>query len=457
MDDQSRKFERSSKEDDENTELVHLRCCHNNKYLVKKSEAEGWIIAAAEKPEEDESLWSSTLFEPIIVENHDGYGRTVLRFKHVQSQLYASLSKDDDDDDDSLSKCLQLREEVEDVINSSDVVTIIDWGTLVILPKRVAFKSTTHGKYLVTSSDDQRSSAHPCIRSSVDDKEDARVIHEVYTNPDGTLSIKSCDADGFWTSHEGGEIDVEPFADSTNTDEQKLATMEIQKGIFQTFLPIKISSNEIALRGLPLNKFCLIDGSSKELVCKANSILRETKFVVEEVVISREVSNIEYHLDDARIYDEATVVLSTNIIHNTSENAFTTEYSFRFVDKRISRWTNGGSLSLGVPVNIKSAGIPFITENGIEISGDQFTGTYEWGESKTETNEKELTYNTSVPPMTKATIRLVSSSGTCDVPFSYSVREVHVDGKTVVYSMDDGVFTGINFYKLQTEMETKPI
>ncbi|KAK9090505.1 hypothetical protein Sjap_023682 [Stephania japonica] len=34
-----------------NEKLVHIRCCYNNKYWVRKSQ--GWIVAEAEAPEED--------------------------------------------------------------------------------------------------------------------------------------------------------------------------------------------------------------------------------------------------------------------------------------------------------------------------------------------------------------------------------------------------------------------
>lgn len=125
--------------------LVHLKCCYNNKYWVRWSPNHWWIVAAAQEPEEDKSKWSCTLFKPIYV---DGNAKTV-RFLHVQLGHYACLwrigapfgyclfggSKDPDKD-------------------SQDVVTIIDWDSLLkksqsfSLPRYVVLKSNYNNKYL---------------------------------------------------------------------------------------------------------------------------------------------------------------------------------------------------------------------------------------------------------------------------------------------------------------------
>ncbi|CAL1357199.1 unnamed protein product [Linum trigynum] len=67
--------------------LVHLKCCYNNKYLVRCSPKHWWISGAADRPEEDRSKWSCTLFNPVYV---NGDPATV-RFLHVQLGHYACL------------------------------------------------------------------------------------------------------------------------------------------------------------------------------------------------------------------------------------------------------------------------------------------------------------------------------------------------------------------------------
>ncbi|KAK9950632.1 hypothetical protein M0R45_006112 [Rubus argutus] len=68
--------------------LVHIRSCYNNKYLVREAYNKNWIVAAADKPEEDEYKFSCTLFEP---EPYDENGGLEFRFRHVQLGMYACL------------------------------------------------------------------------------------------------------------------------------------------------------------------------------------------------------------------------------------------------------------------------------------------------------------------------------------------------------------------------------
>ncbi|KAK9950654.1 hypothetical protein M0R45_006131 [Rubus argutus] len=78
------------------TGLVHIRCCYNNKYLVRDNPTintccynnKYWIVAAADKPEEDKYKISCTLFEP---EPYDESGELEFRFRHVQLGTYACL------------------------------------------------------------------------------------------------------------------------------------------------------------------------------------------------------------------------------------------------------------------------------------------------------------------------------------------------------------------------------
>ncbi|KAL6338355.1 hypothetical protein AAG906_018726 [Vitis piasezkii] len=66
--------------------LVHIRCCYNNKYWVRWSENHWWIVAGADETDEDQSLWTCTLFEPVYV---DGDAQT-LRFRHGDNDCYLS-------------------------------------------------------------------------------------------------------------------------------------------------------------------------------------------------------------------------------------------------------------------------------------------------------------------------------------------------------------------------------
>ncbi|PQQ12355.1 uncharacterized protein Pyn_24316 [Prunus yedoensis var. nudiflora] len=74
-------------EDEQNPKLVHIKSSFNNKYLRRAGENSSWIVAGAEKKEQDPQ-WSCTLFEP--QEFHDTQNccnpTTIgqFRLRHVQ-------------------------------------------------------------------------------------------------------------------------------------------------------------------------------------------------------------------------------------------------------------------------------------------------------------------------------------------------------------------------------------
>ncbi|RVW64277.1 hypothetical protein CK203_052261 [Vitis vinifera] len=94
------------------------------------------------------------------------------------------------------------------------------------------------------------------------------------------------------------------------------------------------------------------------------------------------------------------------------------------------------------------SGVPFIADGKLEISSE-FSGTYEWGETESVTTAMETVYNVTVPAMTKVTVSMIATQGSCDVPFSYTQRDTLTDGKNVVYNMDDGVYVGVNCFNVK--------
>ncbi|CAN1852750.1 MLP-like protein 423 [Linum perenne] len=102
--------------------LVHLKCCYNNKYLVRSSATKWWISATANNVEEDASKWSCTLFKPVYVNNEGGGATRMVRFWHVQLQHYACLFRSGP----PFGECLYAgwKDPNQDLC---DVCTIIDW------------------------------------------------------------------------------------------------------------------------------------------------------------------------------------------------------------------------------------------------------------------------------------------------------------------------------------------
>ncbi|KAL7170603.1 hypothetical protein ACSBR2_035475 [Camellia fascicularis] len=110
---------------------VHIRCCYSNRYFVRKSANDQWIVAAADEPEEDRSKWSCTLFEPLYVDNDDDDNddAQTVRFRHIQLGRYACLWREATPRD----LCLYVRSPELDN-GQCDVYTIIDWDSPLIFP-----------------------------------------------------------------------------------------------------------------------------------------------------------------------------------------------------------------------------------------------------------------------------------------------------------------------------------
>ncbi|XP_021732083.1 uncharacterized protein LOC110698881 [Chenopodium quinoa] len=178
--------------------LVHLKSRYNNKYLVRWSPNHYWIIASANKEDENQSSWSCTLFKPMYLgDNNDDTQE--MRLLHVQLDHYACLWRLHAPFD----SCLFAGSKEIDK-DSCDVFTFVNWESLFNLPKHVAFKGE-NGKYLGAF----EHNGIPCLQFSYDNLEDPKVGHELFEAPDGTLCIKSSHVGKFWRIGDGDWIVVD--------------------------------------------------------------------------------------------------------------------------------------------------------------------------------------------------------------------------------------------------------
>ncbi|KAJ9697187.1 hypothetical protein PVL29_009110 [Vitis rotundifolia] len=374
--------------------LVHIRCCYNNKYWVRWSKNHWWIVAGADEPDEDQSSWSCTFLPP-------PYG----------SCLFAGSTSPDND----------LR----------DVCTIIDWESLLLLPKHIAFKGD-NGYYLNARTIE----GHPYLEFASSDIGDPTVGNEVFTTHDGSVHIKSDYFGRFWRRNPNWI-----WADSDDSTTNNPDTL---------FWPIRVDKNVVALRNLGNNNFCkrlTTEGKISCLNAGVSTISREARLEVAELVLSRNIYNVNFRLMDARIYDQRVIVMTTGEAINMTQEPHTQQVKLSYTETKSRTWKGSVSLKLGVKITMES-GVPFIADGKLEISSE-FSSTYERGETESVTTAMETVYNVTVPTMTKVTVSMIATQGSCDVPFSYSQRDTLTDGKNVVYNMDDGVYVGVNCFNVK--------
>ncbi|KAL7261228.1 hypothetical protein ACSBR1_006800 [Camellia fascicularis] len=248
--------------------LVHIKCCYNNKYFVRWSPNHWWILATADEPEEDQSKWSCTLFEPRRVSDCDAAQTTIgsvtqtIRLRHMRPKSnaftretialprfvanksnyngkYLRYIHEDGLEHESVQffgeefvspytkyevvmartnggrgpfvhlRCCYSNKYLVKwssmhrwiVAGNSmldpdrrDLYTIIDWESLFILPKCVAFRGN-NGKYLSPCSIKGHQYLHFSSSSEITDP---MVYNEVITTPNGSVCIKSHHLGEFW-------------------------------------------------------------------------------------------------------------------------------------------------------------------------------------------------------------------------------------------------------------------
>ncbi|KAI9073323.1 hypothetical protein K1719_044713 [Acacia pycnantha] len=183
--------------------LVHIRCCYNNKY---------WLGHYA-------CLW-----------------RIGAPF---DSCLFAGSKNPDKD--------------------SCDDFTIIDWESLLIMPKHVAFKGD-NGQYLSA----HWIEGHQYIQFASNDVGDPTVGNKIFTTYDGSIRVKSDYFSKFWRRSPNwiwADLD-----DTTNNNSDTL------------FWPIKVDNNVVAFRNLGNNNFCMrltIEGKTSCLNVGVSTISKE--------------------------------------------------------------------------------------------------------------------------------------------------------------------------------------
>ncbi|KAK8548366.1 hypothetical protein V6N13_054825 [Hibiscus sabdariffa] len=402
--------------------LFHIRSCQNNRYW-ERNKIPDWITATALKKDEDQTNPSCTLFKLIFV---DAAMKTV-RIVHVQSENYLCLWGTGEPATDS---CVLASYNVYDH-QGSDIFQLIDWSSLLILPRYVALKGN-NDKYLCLRNQDPN---WPYMQFATDDIGDSTVPLEIFSTTDGTVRTKPTCTDKFWRRSPNWI-----WADSDDTSSNNKDTL---------FRPVKVDNKTIGLINLGNNYFCkrlTTEGKENCLNAAVPSLTKEAQLTVEEPVLSRDIYGVKYNLDYSRVYDESVLIVARNSASNYNQDPSALDVKLSYTDTKTSTWKTTFSLKLGAKATMDFS-LPLIFEGKIEVSGEVQSIT-EWGETKTLTTVVEVVHKVVVPAMTKVTVNLVATKGTCDVPFTYMQRDTLYNGKIVISEIEGGTYTSSNYYNI---------
>ncbi|CAN1833467.1 hypothetical protein LINPERHAP1_LOCUS33784 [Linum perenne] len=312
---------------------------------------------------------------------------------------------------------------------------VVDWESLVILPKHLAFKSNNN-LYLGALGRDHDEN-EGLLQFRVADVGDKLVANEVDTRIDGTVRITNVSLEASWILR--GEDYV--WAD----DKSILAP--VPKSLFRA---TKVNDDTIALRNLGNNLLCkrftgavIKDG----LNAMESELTSYTNLVLTELVSSRTITNLKFHLNNGWVYKTKDVTLNPGInVSNETEEAQTLEVKIPYKNIKTSTWrATNSTLKLGPTVTIQPEQIPNIFDSSVIVMTNPDESEYVWGET---------VYELTLPPSSKVIVKLWATEGTCDVPLTYTRQDV-LDESTreeEVYVMEDGVYTGTNYFDLEVNV-----
>ncbi|KAK9926806.1 hypothetical protein M0R45_024017 [Rubus argutus] len=383
--------------------------------------------------------------------------RMLVRLRHVQLGHYTRLWKDNENiqhlmgglstsPDNNTNNNTDVNSNNTDESSMCDVCTVIDWGSLVIFPKHVAFKGD-NGAFL--TSDWRGWNAN--LEYEGEDFRGAQVAHEIFTNPDGSIRIKSDNLGKFWCRRPGDPDWILPDSDDPTRNDT-------------LFQPIKIDDNEFALRNMGNFNICkrYTLGCMVGFTANVPNIPIFAHLRIEEVVRSRIVYNVSYRLMQARIYDyQNEIEIATGEAVNLTQE--TTGMTFKLPYKNTKRvsWNDARTLSMksgGVKTTMQ-AGVPMIGEDGkLAISSSGFncgSTIIKWGEVETWETAVQNVCKVVVPAMTTVEVSLIANRASYEVPFNYSRRDTRTNGQISNNDMDDGIYTGFNFFNFNYNIKQK--
>ncbi|XP_042054674.1 uncharacterized protein LOC121799381 [Salvia splendens] len=274
-----------------NPNYVHLRFSNFNRYWSQRANGNG-IVAELKQPVEDTTDPSCTLFEVVQA---PGEAAGAFYFNHVQTGGRLLV------DTEYWGVFVQVN-----ALDSYDFLTFVDWSTLVKLPAHVAFKGD-NGRFLEGRSWD----GYNYLQFSSDDPNEEASGHRVSLMPDGHVRITS----DHWDSQFWRRSPNWIWADS---DQSSIDDNDTH------FWPVKVDENNtIALRNAGNNNYCArlsAEGKSDMLNADVQNITKEARLVVQELVSQRNIYNVVYRMQDARIHDEVPYVAGTSVLTNSSDH-----------------------------------------------------------------------------------------------------------------------------------------
>ncbi|XBH59424.1 hypothetical protein VPH35_080700 [Triticum aestivum] len=214
--------------------------------------------------------------------------------------------------------------------------------------------------------------------------------------------------------------------------------------------------DHFALQSIDDGHFCV--RSTDDCIAAGTGIFtKEARVQFEEPIISREIYNIQYHIEDRhRIYDSTNMNMATASAINKTSKENTIKSSLTITRKETSKLESTRFHKASVEASVTYAVIPIVLDGSLKLGYESTKGTT-WG--KTEETEKKqgVEYQVTVPARKKVTLIVTATQAKYKVPFSYTLKDKMTNGEVRIQNFDDGLFYGMNCFDLRYETKEEEV
>ncbi|XP_021832880.1 uncharacterized protein LOC110772731 [Prunus avium] len=409
-----------------------ISSCYNNKFWRTAGEEDKRIVADVdEKP-------PNPLFNFEYVHQED----KIVRLFDVQHNKYLQIRPEDE--------CLIVSDVLPDHNPTLFNFKVIDWDTLVIFPTLVAFIGD-NGSYLRVQSNGE----YPFLQFSANEPTDPTVEVEVSFTRDGYVHYRSTYNQRFWKRAAGTNWILADTDDTTVQDATLFWPVKVNIGNVNVVVALQCNNNFCRR----LNWGAGIESLNAALPSPLPPVTPEAHLTVRELVKSRTIFDLNFHVDDARIYNRRhNVVVATGVAQNrTLKSAYAVILlSYEDTSTWISNLDDFAFTSL-IPTTLTSDTLFVLNDDEGDIIGilGHFDGPYHWGEDHI--SKTQIRFPVVVPPMSKVKVTLLATTTSCDIPFSYSQRDtlIRQTPAAMTYIKEGGLYTGVSSYNFKHRRETE--
>lgn len=220
-----------------------------------------------------------------------------------------------------------------------------------------------------------RTASLPYLQFSSDDPYDLASGFSIEPRADGYVRIKSDYFGKYWRLSPNWIWADESRPWSGDRLDDAFWTTRIT----DVTVAFRSAANGNYLRGLS------VDWKDDCLNAAVPTITLDTRMAVQELVMEREVYDVLYRMECARIYDAVPYVGGSTEVYNYDDNEAGMEVELGYEDFKSTCFSRSVTVSAGVEGTIK-AGVPGIVDLEVKISYS-ISGTFEWGETEGKTGE----------------------------------------------------------------------